>query len=339
MYHRLEKNNNFNIPSDIFLEYPNYLLFFTHGNYLKEGKIGPYSGFATGREKKNTLLRTIAEGIERRSTMLGGQKTKTNNVLAWDILNDKVNVLNYTNTTFKDNEIDTTGSAVHTSQDEAIYGAIKELYEKNSLFLFWYGRKGNKIKLSEYYDNYHFIFFENSGYSVSIFVNEYFFPIKTIIVLAYKKGHTFFCGLGSSNILKNAIAHALEEVFLIASLYYYKNNPEEIKENNIYNMDEFTYKYIKSFDNLPYKEINNQEKDEISLKELILLSPDFVNSINVMFIQQNLIPGLICVKVYIDGLFNCLPKKGNINKKILINENTIKVDSENLSLIPDCPMS
>lgn len=338
MYHRLEKNNNFNIPSDIFLVNPNYLLFFTHGNYLRDNKIGPQSGFATGRKKKHTLIRTIAEGIERRATMLGGQKTKTNSVVAWDILNHRINELNYAQTTYKDNEIDTTGSAVHTSQNEAIYGAVKELYEKNSLFLFWYGQKGYRVKSKEFHENFHFKFFEKSGYSVSIFANEYFFPLKTIIVLAYKSDHTFFCGLGTSNLFEDAIAHALEETFLIASLHFYKNTFQNSSNNN-YELDKTTEEYINELNKLPYKEITNPKQNEISLNELIQLAPDYIKSINVILIQQNLVPSLICVKVYIDGMLNCLPKKKNIQDNILFNENTIKVNSKKIALIPDCPMS
>lgn len=338
MYHRLEKNNNFNMPLDIFKENSNHLLFFTHGNYLRNNRIGPHSGFATGTEKKSTLVRAIAEGIERRATMLGGQKINKNNVLAWDILNNKINELNYVNTTYKDNEIDTTGSAVHTSQNKAIYGAIKELYEKNSLFLFWYGKIGARININDYSENIYLKFFEKSGYKVSVFVNEFFFPLKTIIVIAYKANHTFFCGLGTSNLFKDAISHALEETFLIASFYFYKSTFRE-RSNNNYILDKLTEDYIHELNKIPYKEITDQNRDQLSLIELIRLAPDFIESINVIFIQQNLFSNLICIKVYIEGIFNCLPKKSNISTEISINKNTIRITEEKLSIIPDCPMS
>ncbi|KOP31414.1 hypothetical protein ADM98_00775 [Exiguobacterium sp. BMC-KP] len=337
MYHRLEKHNHFNIPSNIFLENPNYLLYFSHGNYLRDGRIGPHSGFATGSSKKNTLIRTIAEGIERRATMLGGG-SKSDDVMTWDILNQRINKLNFENTTFKDYEIDTTGSAVHTSQDKAIYGAIKELYEKNSLFLFWYGKVGHKIILDEYVENPYYEFFRNSGYEVSVFVNEYFSPLKTVIAIAYKSDHSFFCGLGTSNSYEDAVIHALEEVFLIASFYFYKNILQN-DSGESFILDQPTESHIHELNKLTYKEINDSRTESISLKDLVSLAPDYVESINVILIQQNLVTNLVCIKVYIEGLFNCLPKKKNITEKLLINENTIKITPEKLALLPECPMS
>ena len=338
MYHRLEKNNNFNIPSDIFLKNSNFLLYFTHGNYIRDNKVGPQSGFATGLEKKNTLLRAVAEGIERRATMLGGKKTEEGNVVAWDILNNKINKINYENTTFKENEIDTSGSATHSSQNEAIYGAIKELYEKNSLFLFWYGKMGYRIKLKNYSDNIYYKFFMSSGYEVSVFFNDYFSPLKTVVILAYKSNDLFFCGLGTSNLFEDAIAHALEETFLIASFYFYKDI-YSVNSDDSYVLDKLTENYIIELNKIPYKEINDQKQREISLNDLISIAPDFVKSINVIFIQQNMMSNLICIKVYIEGILNCLPKKKNISDDLSINKNTIKITSQMLSSIPDCPMS
>lgn len=339
MYHQLGKIKNFTLPYSIFNNnYPN-MLFSSHGNYFLDKTVGPDSGYAIGMNKKDTILRAFAEAIERRGSMLGGKIQPENGMVqTWDLKKNEPSYLDPKYTTFKPKEIDTTGCAVHTDSDKAIINALKEIYEKNSLYLFWYGKDGLRIDLDFYKNNAYYRCLISSGFKVSLFVNDFFKPLKIVISLIYRNDEIILCGIGSSMSYGSAINHALEEAFLIGAFnYYYILNGNE--QSDILLLTPRKMQHIKDLEKLPLANLNLREKPEISVRDLTNICPDFSSGIHVIFIDQKIIPNLKCVKIYVEGLFNCLPLKKNVLVNNKMNRSTLELDEAIINELPECPMS
>lgn len=342
IYHKLGKKQSFKLSNEIFInKFPRFS-FIQHGNYLMNGFVGPENGLTTGFDKNNVLLRAIAEVTERRCTMLGAFSTSDCDtyVDTWDIVNNKKSKIEKVFTRFKANEIDTSGSAIHTHSSKAICNALKELYEKNSLFLFWYGAKGKKIGSNYYKKNNYYQCFIRSEFSVSVFINKYFSPLVTIFVLVYKDKDLFICGVGSNTNVTEAIDHAFEEAFLIGATRYYW-----LLLGNKFDEDIWTettkINRVRLFEKtFEYEDLTTIDcGTELTIENLLKGRPDFVSELHVIFIEQFLIPNLKYVRVFTKNLFNCLPLKKNIDLSNTINQETIKLNKNLLKQIPECPMS
>lgn len=336
MYHQLGIQNNFNIPSDIFLNYSPRLSYFSRGNYVIDERVGPDTGFAISLNKKDTMLRAFAEVIERRSNMLGGKKTKDGMVPTWDLLNSVPSFLEYKYTTFNLKEGDTTGCAVHTNSDIAISNALKEIYEKNSLYLFWYGKQGSKVSEKHCENNQFYKCLITSGFSVSIFVNEYFSPLKVVIVLVYKADDLCVCGLGSSMDYFTALNHALEEAFLIGAFQYYRLRSGHT--NNRFELTDSKKEYIKELETIKTITLNQKKISPLTVTSLVACCPNYIKEIHLVPIEQRIIPKLKAVKLYAPGLFHCLPLKENVTVNNLMNQNSLLLDEYKLKTLPECPM-
>ncbi|WEG13652.1 YcaO-like family protein [Pullulanibacillus sp. KACC 23026] len=341
MFHKFLNHNTYKFPIDIFRNSPRFALV-SQGNYLIDGRVGPDAGLTLGFDKMNTMIRAIGEATERRCTMLQLESDKIyeDMVETWDLVNSRKDYLERKYTRFLKGLVDTTGSAVHTNSNIAIYNALKELLEKNSLFLFWYGKQGKKIKKNLYYNNTYYRCFKNSGFEVSVFINDFFTPLKTVIVLSYKENDQYICGLGTDVNISTAIEHAFEEAFLIGGTRYYWMEFGNNFEENIWANKEYV-EYTKYLDCVDYSEIYENPEDvyERSIINLISGIPNFVKKIHLIYKEQHLVSNLKYARVYSKELFNCLPLKRNICIDVLINKETLNLETKSLSLIPDCPMS
>ncbi|WP_409294014.1 YcaO-like family protein [Peribacillus sp. SCS-26] len=342
IFHKLGREINFNLPNDIFINKSIHLLYSSHGNFLLNSKVGPDTGFSVGLRKRDSILRAFAEVLERRGTMLGGKKINpTTLVKTWELKEGKESKIDYEFTTFSDNSIDTTGCAAHTDPQKAIYNALKEIYEKNSLYLFWYGMDGLKINLDFYKDNVYYQCLKASGFEINIFVNKFFSPLKIIIALAFKENDIMVCGLGSSLSYSDSINHALEEAFSMAAFHYYYLLFGNKGNRNLMLSTE-KIQHVKKLMTLEEAEINWQDYNYVpsqTVKTLINCSPEYIKEIHVIQIEQHIYPKLQCIRVYAKGLLNCLPLKKNIELDSLFNQKTIVLTKDKFDSIPECPMS
>src|SRR5699024_1216735 len=114
------------------------------GGLYKNGYESPNGASSISTSKKLAFIKSHYEYLERRLLMTGHS-----------IKNQYIETFNLITSTFekKSNDlskfsregsqiIDTTGTATHYNSAVAIYNALKELLEKNALFLFWYGGIG-----------------------------------------------------------------------------------------------------------------------------------------------------------------------------------------------------
>ncbi|MBQ5153377.1 hypothetical protein EGM85_08765 [Macrococcus caseolyticus] len=152
--------------------------------------------------------------LERRLLMLGTENFE-DSIKGIDIINrDKRNFLDghikFCNIHGIEN--DTTGTASHFVSEFAIVNAIKELFEKNSLFLFWFKQRGFKVSNSGNFIN---TYFKEKYKNIYLFLNDDFSPFICCTAFAIDKNEIIANGSGISFNLEFSIQNALEELDLL----------------------------------------------------------------------------------------------------------------------------
>lgn len=339
MFHKLGIENTLDYMIDLYANNSPKISIVTQASFIRDNLVGPETGSSLSFNKLDSLIKASAEAVERRCSMLGAYANKNQDIVeTWDLINNKKGHIQQKFSRILDGVSDTTGTAVHTNSTTAILNAVKELFEKNSLFLFWYGSIGKMVKPHLYSENRIYSFFTESGFKTSVFINESFKPLYTVIIIAYKEGDQFICGLGTDSIALNAINHAFEEAFLIGYMQYYAilvGLPRD--ENNWSN--EQNIKHVKKMESLEYAEISSFMQAPLTLNCLVSSLPDFITELHVIFIEQFIVPNLRCVRVFSKDLINSLPLKRNIDFSLSINKNTIQLNKVELEKLPECPMS
>ncbi|MGX9933453.1 YcaO-like family protein [Virgibacillus salarius] len=340
MFHKLGLQKTVDFPIDLFLNETPKLSIVTQASVVINNLVGPETGSSVNYNKMKSLRKAVAEAVERRCSMLGGKVSNNMDgyVETWDLIKNDKSFIEQKYTRLLNGMVDTTASAIHPNSSIAISNALKELFEKNSLFLFWYGLVGHKIKYVHYKNNNYFNFFEKSGFNVSVFINTYFNPLITIIVIAYKENDQFICGLGTNTILETAIKHAFEEAFLIGYMRYYALMLGFSFEENIWT-DRDNISHIQKLDKLDYVNFTSNNDCELTVKNILSNKPKFITELHVIYIEQFLLPSWKCARVYSKDLLNCLPLKDNIDLSSSINQNTVLIDDVTLKDTPECPMS
>lgn len=326
----------FNIPKNIFHINFCYTSYSYLGKAILNGFISPSGCNAISTDKRNSFIKSYAESLERRSLMFGGY-SKNKFVTAWDLINNKEVEINQDLTRYnleKTFNIDTTGAAAHINSSRVTINALKELLEKNSLFLFWYGGIGRILPKELYLDNMYYKLFKKNNYEINVFFNNSFSPLLCCFVLVRKNNIIFSGGVGSAFSIKRAIERALSEAYLLKW--------QNIMQKKILSSDEKYNKYCVNY-LLKFPELNNPDQYEINAedlqneKELIMQSiPKWVDSILIIYLKNAFNTKFKVVKLFSEYLNNHIPKKSRINLNNPINKNTININSNDLKYIPDC---
>nr|WP_275433814.1 YcaO-like family protein [Priestia flexa] len=240
--------------------------------------------------------------------------------------------------------VDTTGTAAHPISNNAVFNAVSELIEKNSIFLFWYGKMGRKV--NNIYPCFYSNYLIKQGYKLHHFLIDYFMPFKVIITIALseKTPLKFKFGIGSSLDFKSAIHKSLAETYLLGSYYevlYYntKNQHYDIEEQE--EIEKFNDKEILNY---IYKIINNcniyniQNEKSFNIEKLYKNLPIWIKQLLIVNLPQFLREDLIVVKAFSPQLLNCIPKKSHIDINVEINKQTLDLKKQDLANIPDCPI-
>ncbi|PAE18229.1 hypothetical protein CHH80_22810 [Bacillus sp. 7504-2] len=324
--------NNYVIPTNIFSTNSIYLSYIYLGGYLdKDLRLSPSSGNAIAKSKSLTFVKAFAEGIERRSLGFGGNENHEGNVITWDLISQEQKTIPFEYTKYSIKQpycIDTTGTSAHYSSTEAIKGAILELIEKNILFLFWYGKQGLRLPLSdEILKDIHFKMLINEGFEVLVFRNDDFYPLIAIVVIVHNNKQLISSGSAVGFSFNEVLEKALAEAYVIKWSYLSLN---------------LTQHYSKEIDeHLSSFPIGNQAKSEnytlkSDISNILDVLPDWVSNMHIIFLKNTVFPRLKCVKAFSTDLNNHVPFKDSLNLNSTINKKTLKLSTKELKLLPEC---
>ncbi|WP_436889252.1 YcaO-like family protein [Mammaliicoccus sciuri] len=336
-----EKNRNFNIPSRIFLN--NYFYSFSkNGSFKINNVTGPDGGNSISNNKNMVIRKSYSEMLERRLLMPGTEDFQ-NKIVGIDIISGNIeyfyegyikycNLLNFEN--------DTTGTASHFNSELAILNAIRELFEKNSLFLFWFKQRGYKITNVKKYISMYFL---EKYKNLYIFINDDLSPFICCTIFAINENKIIANGSGSNFSVEASIKSALEELDLlyeqhkINKLYTYMKDNISIEYSSD---DKAQIAYIhKLYVKLPEYNFTEGsiEKNVDGLINVIKNIPPWISNIYVINISRQMQKNVKTVRLYSDDLNNYIPRKILSYRSNTINKQFVpKFDLKDT--IPECPI-
>ncbi|MCE5168301.1 YcaO-like family protein [Paenibacillus profundus] len=336
---------HYNIPQKKFIVDNIYTSFSKVGNYLKSGFIGPDGSTSIDFNKRASMMKSFSEILERRALFAGGFIHSENRVYAFNLLKREMDLINVKYSSYlieKDYSIDTTGSAAHTNSKYAIYNAIKELIEKNALFHFWYGLCGMRVIIKEMCTNEKKIIdiLSRTGKDVIFYYNDFFHPLKVVFSFVIKDRNICSSGVGSAFSISEAMNKSLQEAYLLL----WKDETLELVESR---KSYFIKKYDDHSDclNHLYKiksilTVNpngcGKINHEYDLNCLLELLPSWIKDIYLIPLNQNIRNGMKCVKVFSPYMYNHVPNKQHLNLNNPMNTNTLRINEQTLSSIPNC---
>jgi hypothetical protein len=338
MIHLLKNTRRFNIPTAKFKIDNIYKSYVHLGSIKSEGYLSPSGTCAISENKITSIKKTFSEAIERKVLMAGGVKDLSGYISTFDLISNKVSMLGSQFTTYrpeKPHVSDTTGMGAHYVGGKALQKALEELLEKNSLYLFWYGRMGKKLQ-SEIYNNhpiYHHI--NKEGDKIMVFMNTYFTPLKTLIVVIYNENRIVSSGISASLYFDKALDGALNEALLLK----WENQAIDLRNNYKNTEDDIECLYhLNNYEFLEKRsDIYNSESISIDyMGELMKCIPGWVSNLHVIFLKNTTYDKLTCIKVFSSDLYNHLPQKESLDLEQTINKMTINLDEEELKAICDC---
>lgn len=332
----IKKNGCFNIPEVQFINDPK--MSFVHwGNLLVDNLLGPVGCSGMDQFKELSFKKGRAEAIERRALMAGGYSSSNNKVHYFNLKNDTIGEIDISYTRYSIDQAffsDTTGTACHYSSENAVYKAITELLEKNCLFLFWYGKMGRKIHVTE--ENEYISTFVNKGYVVDIYEVDFFKPFTTYITIVHNtKDFVYSYGVAGDINKQYAIQHSIQEAFLLTLKTEFENYAFSLYELKRDNHIEFLQR-LKEFDQTTkYMDVKNNHK-EYKTQDIIDHLPQWIEEMNVVLLKTTVKYTNKAVLVFSRDLYNHIPLKYAINPEVKINKQTINVSKEDILAIPEC---
>lgn len=349
LYSTLEEKK-FNFPDSTFTTRNGYIALSQIGTFVKEGSIGPGMGSAVSTNKILAFKKAFSEMIERRAIMAGG-KGVNGFVDTWDLMNQRTARLPVSLTTYSVNSpyiIDTTGTAVHPDSKQATFTAMKELLEKNALFLFWYGKEGYHLPESDEMitDNMYYQLL-TKDYAVHLFVNTHFAPLNVVMSVVYDANSLPMGGVGSSLNFREAVHQCLEETYLLKMLERINDDIQRydrrVLREDLMQVQSSYDMYLEQLLSLdPYQgSMEDHALEPLNhgyyIDSLRNCFPDWVSELHLIYLPHFLHQKLTCVKVFSYDLYNCLPSKSNIKKNKIVYKK-FEWDEKELKEIPDCPI-
>lgn len=189
---------------DYFYSYAN------NGTCKINNTIGPIGGTSYDKNRISAIKKAISESIERRELMKNynsKKKIKTLNLISNEI--DTIDCKRFGFYENSDYYTDTTGTAAHEGSIESLTNAIKEILQKNALFYLWYLKKGTILKTPKNLPD-----IETNLENFLFFVNEDFFPLKTVLCVDISDNR-FKAGVSCEFEIYLGVKKAYEEMRLI----------------------------------------------------------------------------------------------------------------------------
>lgn len=337
---------HYNIPQKKFITDNVYTSFSKIGNYLISGYLGPDGSTAIDFSKRGSMKKAFSEILERRALSAGGITNKKGEVYAVNLIKRKPTFIDMKYSTYsneQDYPIDTTGSASHTNSKIAIYNSLKELMEKNALFLFWYGLKGKRLVIKEknFFKEQRIIkSLHDNNKETFFYINDFFYPLRVVISFILKDTYICSTGVGSSFCIKQALNKSIEEAFLLL----WKDETIELVESK---GSTFEKKYedhtacLKHLDHIKetlvithFDEVGSLDKKNPDY--LLKLLPEWIEDVYMIPLNQVIRHGMKSIKIFSPHMYNHIPMKEYINVSNPMNTCTIHLSGAELQQIPDC---
>lgn len=333
----------YNIPEQKFKNDNIYTSYSKIGNFLLSGYLGPDGATALDFNKQMALVKSYAEILERRALCAGGISGGKDHVYAINIKKGIVTTINKNLATYsidKEYPIDSTGTASHNNSEMAVFNSLKELIEKNALFLFWYGKKGKLLTNENGFikDNKILMKLRYQNKNVKFYLNEYFYPLKVVFAFIIYDKYICSAGVGSSFSLKSALLKSLNEAYLLQ----WKNESNELVESHR-NIFVKTYidhteilDYLDDIDKLHNNLNDNSLQNDTSIVKLLDTLPKWIEDIYLIPLYQVVSDKIKCVKVFSPDMYNHIPLKEYINLENPMNKYTLKLAHKDIKRIPNC---
>lgn len=355
-----DKGKHFGFKNNVFINHSLYVSISRIGNYVdEEGFMGPTECGAISLVKRNAFMKAFSESVERRSLVFGAKRMGPDNLVSSvELIQKKICYIPYNYSIYheKNPVVDTTGTAAHRDPVSAVYNAVVELFEKNAIFLLWYGGLG--AILEEDLDSIYMKRFRFEGGKVTILIQDTFFPllVAACVFESFTSPVRYKFGVGSGFYLEDAVEKALSEAFLLGQ--YYEKIFFEIQEGiekrynsvydnhvlNLINNVETINQIKKLQQNLPRYKSSNQSsiKNDLSISEKIdfMISnlPSWIKEIFIMNLRQVINPNIVVVKAYSPQLLSHIPIKKHIDLNVEINKKITNLSKKTIENIPDCPI-
>lgn len=315
------------------------------GAIVNNGYKTPTNCGGVAENKKLAQIKSLAESIERRALGINNYE-ECSTIQAFDLINKKVEEVKASSIRYSLVEpyVDTTGTAAHTISNKAIFNAVSELFEKNAVFLFWYGRRG--IKFESSFSTVYTTYLQKQGYEVHFFLIKEFLPLKIVITLAVSSDNSlnYKFGIGSALLLNDAIMKSTSEAYLLGN--YYESLLYSFLKGYSYSeeLDKFfdkqTLGYVINLLKVPTikQESILTKKDIINNEEFYSMLPSWIKQLLICILPQKINEKFIVVKAISSQLYNHIPKKEYLNLNKPINRQTINITPDEFEIIPNCPI-
>lgn len=295
-------------------------------NYSINKEVGPSSATATSNSKSNSLIKADMEMLERRGYMLPKLSSK---IWTYDIIQkhkQKLDSSKFSYSLTKEFYSDSTGTAAGVTSKYLVEKATTELFEKNALFLIWYGGMGYKMKIS--IKNWTTIFnkYLEKNYKIEFYGLSYFGINNIVTIVKDPYGIIISTGVAGDKEIYKAVKHSIDEAYLQLWNFFGKSSQEkkEIRIDNSYSSNWLEKKIKKS---IIGKDIENI-KSGSGL-------PSWLKNLYVAYIPQKDTKHKV-IATYSPQLYASLPLKGVIRLDLPINKMTIDIKKEELNNFPEC---
>lgn len=279
--------------------------------YVNLSKVKTIKGITAGsasaadNDKQLSLIKSYSEHLERLSLGIpikSKEKICSINVIKKMILTNKFNEFSYGKHLLGYN--DTTGTASGNKTEQILPKAVSELIEKNELFCFWYGSKGERVYCDSEIDTLISRFnFISNVFKIYLITELTNYP--TIIVLGFLEDELLTSGISCSSDVDTSIENALREA-------------KSIEWQTFSNPLTGSYKFSKEIMQIFYEKIKKKEETyKLILRNSIknnktLKFADWIDHIECAIIGDDLNRGIKTIKCISNQLLNSIPIKKNI---------------------------
>ncbi|MGM7700511.1 YcaO-like family protein [Pseudalkalibacillus sp. Hm43] len=340
-------------------------------NFLdKDGYTGPIECGGIDRSTSLAVKKAFSESVERRAVTIGAKVASKQDPLydrlpkrtfgindfeeysfSFDLINKCPALIPKATTSFRSEKpfiVDTTGTAAHSSTEMATLYAVKELLEKNALFSFWYGKKGER--LDHNISNGLARKLERMGYELNYYVVDLFSPLRVVILIGHNPEHftqlKYIFGVGSGFDLEDASQKATTEAYMLRLYYnvlYFRGeeNPNTSSYDNemiLQPIRRDVESHIEHFHSLDIHEGESTGNSPENIAPIIDGLPEWVSELYITVLPQALRNDLIVVKAFSPDLVNHIPKKAFAECETPILSEFLKLSKTELHHLPECPI-
>jgi hypothetical protein len=316
-----------------------HLAYVRCGSVVRSGRIGPDNGSCLAQSRELALVRSYAEAIERRAAMIGagGNGQTASSIDTFDLVSLSPSNLPRQHGALSDKPpfvSDTTGTCAHPTSSCAVGGALRELLEKNALFLMWYGLRAQRVEISDLSGRS--IVPRLRGVRHRAFVTHVFRPLYVVLWVMEDDGGRLTYGTGARCDIYGAIHHAVNEALLLGMPNRTWHSAASSHSAGVQRLRDQA-RHVDLLDKLETCHLASCPSHRDNIDVLRQAIPSFVRSVHVMWIPQTRDTGLKVARCFSPELYATVPVKAFLDLERAINIQTLALNGQSLASIADCP--